>query len=128
MNKRYILIIGLILCLICSISAVMAADSDTNSTQDDFVQSTEVNDVSVNDTLASSNNPEKLNAADDSFTALQDKIRAGGVVTLDQNYNYNSADDSGLKNGITGSKGDITLYEKDFIIDTNDSDDDSDDD
>ena len=38
----------------------------------------------------------------------------------------------GLKNGITGSKGDVTLYEKEFIIDTNaldsDSDDDDDDD
>lgn len=30
----------------------------------------------------------------------------------------------GLKNGVTGSKGDITLYEKDFTIDTSDSDDD----
>ena len=32
----------------------------------------------------------------------------------------------GLKNGITGSKGDVTLYDKEFIIDTNDSDEDND--
>ena len=30
----------------------------------------------------------------------------------------------GLKNGVTGSKGDVTLYDKEFIIDTNDSDED----
>lgn len=32
----------------------------------------------------------------------------------------------GLKNGITGSKGDVTLYEEEFIIDTSDSDEDED--
>ena len=116
MNKRYILIIGLIICLICSISAVAAADSDTNGTQKDFVQSTEVNDVSVNDTLASSNNPEKLNAAPDSFTALKDKISDGGTVTLDQDYNYNSGDDSSLAEGIEISDS-ITINGNNIVID-----------
>ena len=104
------------ICLICSISAVAAADIDTNATQDDFVQSTEVNDVSVNDTLASSNNPEKLNAADDSFTALQDKISGGGVVDLLHDYNYNSADDSGLAEGIVISKS-VEITGNNIVID-----------
>ena len=103
------------ICLICSISAVAAADIDTNATQDDFVQSTEVNDVSVNDTLASSNNPEKLNAAD-SFAALEDKISGGGTVTLDQDYNYNSVDDSGRVEGIVISH-DLTINGDNIVID-----------
>ena len=89
MNKRSILIICLILCVICSISVAAAADMDSNATQQDFVQTTEVNDVSVNDTLASSNNPDKLNAEPDSFTQLENDI-SGDVVTLEHDYNYYS--------------------------------------
>ena len=115
MNKRSILIICLILCVICSISVAAAADVDANATQQDFVQTTEVNDVSVNDTLASSNNPDKLNAEPDSFTQLQNDISGGGDVTLDQDYSYNSGD-SGLEEGIVISRS-VTITGNGHVID-----------
>lgn len=62
----------------------------------------------------------------DESTCLNDKI-ISDLELSSRTFNLKYLVE-GLKNGITGSKGDITLYEKDFIIDTNDSDDDSDDD
>ena len=119
MNKRSILIICLILCVICSISVAAAADMDANAThatQQDFVQTTEVNDVSVNDTLASSNNPDKLNAEPDSFTQLQDDISGSDHITLDHDYNFNSADDSGKVEGIVIARS-MTIEGGNIVID-----------
>lgn len=53
----------------------------------------------------------------DSSTCLNDKT-IGDLELGSKTFNLKFLVE-GLKNGITGSKGDITLYQKEFIIDTN---------
>lgn len=60
----------------------------------------------------------------DEFTCLND-IAASELELQSKTFNLKYLVE-GLKNGITGSKGDVTLYEKEFVIDTNDSEEDND--
>ena len=62
----------------------------------------------------------------DESTCLNDKS-VSDLILKSRTFNLKYLVE-GLKNGITGSKGDVILYEKEFIIDTNALDSDSDDD
>lgn len=62
----------------------------------------------------------------DESTCLNDKT-ASDLELRSRTFNLKYLVE-GLKNGITGSKGDVILYEKEFVIDTNALDSDSDDD
>ena len=62
----------------------------------------------------------------DESTCLNDKS-ASDLILKSRTFNLKYLVE-GLKNGVTGSKGDVILYEKEFVIDTNALDSDSDDD
>ncbi len=97
MNRKEILTIILLICVIFSLQAVVAADSGSNSTDSNVLS---VDNVSAY-TLPSSDSDSLLgndNAV--SFSQLQQDIQNGGSeITLTKNYTYMDTD-SGVK-GIT---------------------------
>ena len=101
MNKKEILIICLIMCIICSVSVVSAADAngtDKMTTQDlDVVSSSNVSAYSLPD---SNQVLQDGSEGAGNFSDLQRDISGGGTVTLERNYTYDDDKDSSLKTGI----------------------------
>ena len=104
MNKKEILTIILLICVIFSLQAVSAADSGSDST-DGNVLSVD-NNVSSYALPNSESNGLVGNANEGSFTDLQGIVNGGSDIILAKNYTYNSATDSALITGvkITGTK------------------------
>ncbi|MEE1336024.1 right-handed parallel beta-helix repeat-containing protein, partial [Methanobrevibacter sp.] len=115
MNKKEILTIILLICVVFSLQAVIAADSGSNST-DSTVLSVDENVSSYalpssdTDTLA-----EVANA--DSFTNLSEQLSGVSEVTLDRNYTYKEGDS--FSNGITISHDILIDGKGNVIIDAN---------
>ena len=104
MKMRDILIICIIMCFICSLSAVSAADLDVNNADNDILTTQDnVSVVSESNDLSSYSlpNTEETVLGDGdagSFTDLKNLIDNDetGTVTLDKNYTYNADTDSDL--------------------------------
>ena len=115
MNKKEILTIILLICVVFSLQAVIAADSGSNST-DSTVLSVDENVSSYalpssdTDTLA-----EVANA--DSFTNLSGQLSGVSEVTLEKNYTYKEGDS--FSNGITISHDILIDGKGNVIIDAN---------
>ncbi|MBQ2652500.1 MAG: Ig-like domain repeat protein [Methanobrevibacter sp.] len=103
MNRKEILTIILLICVIFSLQAVSAADSGSNSTDSDVLS---VDSVSSYALPNSESNGLVGNANEGSFTDLQGIVNGGSEVNLTMNYTYNDATDSALKTGIkiTGTR------------------------
>ena len=134
-NKKYIIILLMILCL-SAISSVSANDLNDNMTlaEDNGIDNSgliavedvnqtiydDTNDlVSGEDTLSVSLSEDELSAKDDgTFTALQKKINdaeEGSTITLENDYKYNEGFD---KSGISINKK-LTINGNGYTIDGN---------
>ena len=98
------------MCLVCSAQAVMAAEADTNGTKQDFIQTTDVDDVASNSsvTLLSNDNQNGEDVLNDpydgTFTGLNELLDDGSSeYTLQTDYAY-TAGDSDYVNGIVISR------------------------
>lgn len=120
MNKREILIICLLLCIICSISAVSAADVNADDTNKTLTTSDEgvvgaSNDLSV---LSVSDDSDVLGDATGtggSFSDLQTLINSNtGTITLTGNYAYGGSDSGNT--GISIKNKDITIVGQGNIV------------
>ena len=88
---KRIIILCLILCVIFSLQAVVAADSDLDHTNDTALTTADANVVKhSNDqsSLSASENNDSLGDGELSFTTLYDRIKNGGTVTLSENFTY----------------------------------------
>ena len=85
MNKKEILTIILLICVIFSLQAVVAADSDSNSTDSDVLSVDEnVSAYTIPDTDDSLGNDNAF-----SFDQLKQDIESGGSeITLTKNYTF----------------------------------------
>ena len=120
MNKREILIICLLLCIICSISAVSAADVNADDTNKTLATSDEEVVGASNDlSLSSISGEDILKTGGGSFTQLNEKINGDYSATIDlkMNYTYTSSD-SAYVNGISFTKA-ITIDGHGYTIDGN---------
>ncbi|WP_296789228.1 Ig-like domain repeat protein [uncultured Methanobrevibacter sp.] len=120
MNKREILIICLLLCIICSISAVSAADVHADDTNKTLATSDEEVVGASNDlSLSSISGEDILKTGGGSFTQLNEKINGDNSATIDlkMNYTYTSSD-SAYVNGISFTKA-ITIDGHGYTIDGN---------
>ena len=120
MNKREILIICLLLCIICSISAVSAADVNADDTNKTLATSDEEVVGASNDlSLSSISGEDILKTGGGSFTQLNGKINGDNSATIDleMNYTYTSSD-SAYVNGISFTKA-ITIDGHGYTIDGN---------
>ena len=99
MNRKEILTIILLICVIFSLQAVVAADSDSNSTDSDVLSVDE--NVSAY-TLPDSDTDDLLgNDNAFSFDQLKQDIESGGSeITLTKNYTFEDSDVANV--GITG--------------------------
>ena len=115
MNRKEILTIILLICVVFSLQAVIAVDSDSNST-DSTVLSVDENVSSYalpnsdTDTLA-----EVANA--DSFTDLSGQLSGASEVTLIKNYTYKKEDS--FSNGIAIDHDIVIDGQGNVIIDAN---------
>ncbi|MBE6500010.1 MAG: hypothetical protein E7Z80_05645, partial [Methanobrevibacter thaueri] len=110
MNKKGILIICLIVCLIFAFQSVGAVDVNADSTNGSILKTTENDVVNQSNDFSSVSlpeNDESLSAGGGSFLQLQSDI-TGQTVHLTSNYTYDDSTDSGLTNGIPIS-GPITI-------------------
>ena len=115
MNRKEILTIILLICVIFSLQAVTAADSGSNST-DSTVLSVD-NDVSSY-ALPSSNTDALAEVANaDSFTNLSDQLDGVSEVTLTKNYTYKDGDS--FSNGIVINHDIVIIGQGNIIIDAN---------
>ena len=104
MNKKEILTIILLICVIFSIQAVSAADGGSNSTDSKVLSASNVSAYALPNSDVGSL-AEVANA--DSFSDLQGQINGASDLTLIKNYTYKSTD--------TGSVG--ILIDHDIVID-----------
>ena len=120
MNKKEILIILLMICFVCSLQAVVAADGSNatdvvKATHTDVVGSTDVSAYSLPDSNQILRGSENAGT----FTDLQNNLTGKTEVTLKNNFTYDSSKDSGLVNGITISNSIIMDGQGKVIIDAN---------
>ena len=106
MNKKEILTIILLICVIFSLQAVSAADGGSNSTDGKVLS---VSNVSAYALPSSDTNSLAEVANADSFSDLQDAVNGVSELTLVKNYTYKSTD--------TGNAG--ILIDHDIVIDGN---------
>ena len=122
MNKKKILFICLIICFVCSIQAVAAANVDVNVTDDNMLTDQSIDAVGVSNDLSSYSLSDEDSIVrgenEGSFSELQEFIDNDdtGIISLDKNYTFNSDTDTDLVEGIVISK-DITINGNDFTID-----------
>ena len=122
MNMKKILFICLIICFVCSIHAVAAAEVDVNATDDSILTDQSIDAVGVGNDLSSYSLSDENSIVrgenDGSFSELQDIIDNDntGTISLEKNYTFNSDTDADLVQGIVISK-DIVINGNDFTID-----------
>ncbi|MBE6500496.1 MAG: hypothetical protein E7Z80_08145, partial [Methanobrevibacter thaueri] len=120
MNKKGILIICLVVCLIFAFQSVGAADVDADGTNSTILKTTDnnvVNQTNDHSIISVTNGNENLAVGGQSFTQLENDISSGDVITLTDNYTYDSSTDSGLVNGIAISRSMTIIGNGNVVID-----------
>ena len=124
MNWQKSLLICLILFIVCSFSAVSAADANVDNANNTLATSEgDVAGASNELSLSSSPDGDVLGTGGGSFKQLNDLINdpnlgANPIIDLGQNYTYDDSQDGNFKNGIIFTKG-MTIDGHGYALDGN---------